>query len=109
MQDLTKLLGTVLTCRKQFKIQFQHLNDNDETYFPVYYTGSKAIRLKQNEIIAWWWGSSIKIGIVSNVHGDTSLVAFISRNKSKSGKVVHAQVRHRDVVARFAPMHSSLT
>ena len=107
MQDLTKMLGTLLQCRKQFKVKFEHLNDDDGTYFPVYYTGSNAIKPRKDEIVAWWWGSTIKIGQVSSVHEGTSLVVFVPRNKPTNGKLVHAQVRHSDIVARFVSINNS--
>jgi len=104
MQKLSELLGRLLISKKQFKIQFSQYDGAKQEYHPSYFANSGNVALSYNDIISWWWGDSIKMGVVASVHNKTALVTLLGRQPSKTQ---HVQVDNIQVVCIFRPTWSS--
>jgi hypothetical protein len=109
VQEITRELNQRIQARRTFFIQFP-IVDPDGTYYPRYYFNNTEIQ--PDDIVAWFWGDSIKLGqvyAIADIKGPkaTVLAYILPRNKDrpqKKWKEMRATVSASTIRCIFAPV-----
>ena len=93
MQALGSQLAYLLGARQQFKIKFKQYDGGAHIFYPCYSNVQHMVMY--DDLIAWIWGNSLKIGLVKTVRGKRVSVTLIGR---KPAKGVHIEIDRDNIL-----------
>ena len=101
MQGLTRHLTGLLYERKQFKIKFRQYDGGEHIFYPNYH--NCRTNISHGDLVAWMWGNSLKIGLVSRIKGEDVKVTMVGRKNRVGPMKVQYAFQLQQLLCIFQP------
>jgi len=98
MQSLSSHLSYLIGNKKLFKIKFKQYDYGAHVFYPNYRGFVK--KIQNGDILAWFWGNSLKIGIATEPSGkDILTVTLLTRKQIK--RKIAILINTKDIACVF--------